>query len=35
VEIAAVNLGDKRYETAVGYEGTRRGVLLTVRFDAF
>ena len=35
VELAAVNLGDKRYETSVGYEGRRRGVLLTVRFDAF
>ena len=35
LELAAVNLADKRFETAVGYEGTRRGVLLSVRFDAF
>jgi vitamin B12 transporter len=35
LELAAVNLTDKRFETAVGYEGTRRGVLLSVRFDAF
>jgi len=35
VELAAVNLADKRYETAMGYEGTRRGILATFRFDAF
>ena len=35
VELAAVNLADKQYETSVGYEGRRRGVLLSVRFDAF
>ena len=35
VEVAAVNLFDKKYETSVGYEGTRRGVMLSVRFDAF
>jgi vitamin B12 transporter len=35
VELSAVNLLDKRYETSVGYEGTRRGVMLSVRFDAF
>lgn len=34
-ELAATNLGDKRYETAVGYDAPRRGVLLNVRFDAF
>ena len=34
-EVSAVNLFDKRYETSVGYEGTRRGVLVSVRFDAF
>jgi vitamin B12 transporter len=34
-EVAAVNLFDKRYETSVGYEGTRRGVMVSVRFDAF
>ena len=35
VELAATNLADKRYETAVGYDAPRRGVLLSVRFDAF
>jgi vitamin B12 transporter len=35
VEVAATNLGDRRYETSVGYEGARRGVLATVRFEAF
>jgi vitamin B12 transporter len=34
-ELTARNLGDKRYETAVGYDAPRRGVLLSVRFDAF
>jgi len=34
-ELAATNLGDKRYESAVGYDAPRRGVLLTVRFEAF
>jgi len=34
-ELAAVNLFDKQYETSVGYEGRRRGVLFTVRFEAF
>ena len=35
VEAVATNLGDRRYETSIGYEGPRRGVLLNVRFDAF
>jgi vitamin B12 transporter len=35
VEVAAANLTDKRYETAVGYDAPRRSVLLSVRFDAF
>jgi vitamin B12 transporter len=35
VEVTAINLGDKRYEHALGYEGARRGALLSVRFDAF
>jgi len=35
LDLSAVNLGDKRYETAIGYEGTRRGILASVRFDAF
>jgi len=34
-ELAATNLTDKRYETSVGYEGARRGVLLSLRFEAF
>lgn len=34
-EIAAINLTDKRYETSIGYEGARRGVMLSLRFDAF
>lgn len=35
VELSAVNLGDRRYETALGYDSTRRGVMLNVRLDAF
>jgi vitamin B12 transporter len=35
VELTATNLTDKRYETSIGYEGARRGVMLSVRFDAF
>jgi vitamin B12 transporter len=35
VELAATNLFDKRYESAVGYDAPRRAVLLSVRFDAF
>jgi vitamin B12 transporter len=34
-ELSAVNLFDKQYETSVGYEGRRRGVLFTLRFEAF
>lgn len=34
-EVVATNLGDKRYEGAVGYDAPRRSVLLNVRFDAF
>lgn len=34
IELAATNLLDKRYETAVGYDAPRRAVLLSVRFDA-
>jgi vitamin B12 transporter len=34
-ELAAVNVADKRYQHALGYDGTRRGVLLSVRFEAF
>jgi len=35
VELAATNLADKRYETAVGYDAPRRAILLSVRFEAF
>ena len=35
IEAVATNLGDRRYETALGYEGQRRGLLVSVRFDAF
>lgn len=35
VEVVATNLTDQRYETTLGYEGSRRGVLATLRFDAF
>ena len=35
LEVAATNLADRRYESAVGYDAPRRGVLLSVRFEAF
>lgn len=34
-ELSAVNLFDKKYETSVGYEGRRRGVLFSAKFEAF
>jgi vitamin B12 transporter len=34
-ELAATNIGDKRYEGAVGYDAPRRGVFLNVRFEAY
>jgi vitamin B12 transporter len=34
-ELTATNITDKRYETSIGYEGARRGVMLSVRFEAF
>ncbi len=34
-ELTATNLFDKKYESAVGYDAPRRGVLLSLRFDAF
>ena len=34
-ELHAVNLGDRRYETALGYDAPGRGVMLNVRFEAF
>ena len=30
-----MNLTDKRYETALGYDAPRRGILVTLRLDAF
>ena len=33
--LTASNLFDHRYETASGYDAPRRGLLLTLRFDAF
>ena len=35
LELNATNLGDKRHESAVGYDAARRGVLLSLRFEAF
>jgi vitamin B12 transporter len=35
LELSATNLADRRYESAVGYDGARRAVMLNVRFDAF
>jgi outer membrane cobalamin receptor len=34
-ELSTTNLGDKRYENAVGYDAPRRGVFLQVSFQAF
>jgi vitamin B12 transporter len=34
-ELTAANLGNRRYENAVGYDAPRRVVMLNVRFDAF
>jgi vitamin B12 transporter len=34
-ELTAVNVLDKRYETALGYDAPRRGAFLSLRFDAF
>ncbi len=35
VEVVATNLTDKHYETVVGYDAPRRGVMLNVRFESF
>ena len=35
VEVAATNLGDRRYENVVGYDAPRRAVLLSLRFESF
>ena len=34
-QVAATNLFDKLYESAMGYDAPRRGVLLSVRFESF
>jgi vitamin B12 transporter len=34
-EVVATNLGDRRYETAFGYDAPRRGVLLNIRFASY
>jgi vitamin B12 transporter len=34
-ELTATNLGDVRYENAVGYDAPRRGVFLNVRFESY
>ena len=34
-ELSATNLGDRRYQSAVGYDAPRRSVMLNVRFEAF
>jgi vitamin B12 transporter len=34
-QLSATNLGDRRYEGAVGYDAPRRGVMLSVRFESF
>jgi vitamin B12 transporter len=34
-ELSTTNLGDKRYENAVGYDAPRRGVFLQMSFQAF
>jgi vitamin B12 transporter len=34
-EVSTVNVADRRYENAVGYDAPRRGVFLKVTFQAF
>jgi vitamin B12 transporter len=34
-EVTAANLGDKRRESAIGYDAPRRSLMLNLRFDAF
>jgi vitamin B12 transporter len=34
-EVTATNLGDRRYESAVGYDAPRRGVFLNLRFESY
>jgi vitamin B12 transporter len=35
VALAATNLADKRYESAIGYDAPRRAFLLSVRFESY
>jgi vitamin B12 transporter len=34
-ELTATNLGDRKYESAVGYDAPRRGVFLNLRFESY
>jgi vitamin B12 transporter len=34
-EVTATNLGDRRYESALGYDAPRRGVFLNLRFESY
>ncbi len=34
-QLSATNLGDRRYENAVGYDAPRRAVMLNVRYESF
>ncbi len=34
-QLTATNLGDRRYESAAGYDAPRRGIFLSVRFEAY
>jgi vitamin B12 transporter len=34
-ELSATNIGDRHYESAVGYDAPRRSVMLSVRFEAY
>jgi vitamin B12 transporter len=34
-ELTATNLGDRKHESAVGYDAPRRGVFLNVRFESY
>jgi vitamin B12 transporter len=35
VDLSGANLGNRRYENAVGYDAPRRSIFLNVRFEAF
>ena len=34
-ELSATNLGDRKYENAVGYDAPRRGIFLNLRFESY